>query len=194
MLGENRNAPARLRQPQQLHQNNRGWIDIAYHVGVDRTGNIYELGDPLLVGDTATEYDPTSHFLVLCEGDFDQETVTPEQLHRSAMAFAWAAQTFTVSSDTLAGHRDFASTACPAASLYAAVSTGEVRRRVDELLAVGPVNALDGRHRPSGSFLHLIKSCPLCQLRQQYLRQAHRYKLSGSLGQRYRYRSGPPNL
>ena len=54
VLGDNRNAPARLRQHQQLHQNDRGWIDIAYHVGIDRNGNIYELRDPGIKGDTAT--------------------------------------------------------------------------------------------------------------------------------------------
>lgn len=140
VLGDNRNAPARLRQHQRLHQNERGWIDIAYHVGVDRNGNIYELRDPELVGDTATDYDPTGHFLVLCEGDFDQEVVTAEQLHGAAMAFAWAAQIFTVSPATLAGHRDYASTVCPGANLYAAVSSGELRRRVNELLAAGVVD------------------------------------------------------
>lgn len=139
-LGDNRNAPARLRQHQQLHQNDRGWIDIAYHVGVDRNGNIYELRDPGLVGDTATEYDPTGHFLVLCEGNFDEEAVTPEQLHGAAMAFAWAASTFPISPSIVYGHRDFAATACPGANLYAHVASGELDRRVNELLAAGPVN------------------------------------------------------
>lgn len=140
VLGDNRNAPSRLRQHQQLHQNDLGWIDIAYHVSVDRNGNIYELRDPHLVGDTNTEYDPTGHFLVLCEGNFDEETVTPEQIHGAAMAFAWASQAFTVAPDTLAAHRDFASTACPGANLYALVTSGELRRRVDELVAAGGVD------------------------------------------------------
>ena len=46
VLGDNRNAPARLRQHQQYHQDTQGWIDIAYHIGVDRNGNIYELRSP----------------------------------------------------------------------------------------------------------------------------------------------------
>src|SRR5215210_7055738 len=57
VLGDNANAPARLRQHQQYHQG-KGWIDIAYHLSVDRKGNIYELRDPNLVGDTATSYNP----------------------------------------------------------------------------------------------------------------------------------------
>lgn len=140
VLGDNRNAPARLRQHQSLHQNERGWIDIAYHVSVDRNGNIYELRDPLIKGDTATEYDTTGHFLVLCEGNFDEETVTPEQLHGAAMAFAWAASTYAIDSNVIEAHRDYAATACPGADLYSHVQSGELVRSVNELLAVGPVN------------------------------------------------------
>ena len=46
VLGNNSNAPARLRQHQQYHQDSQGWIDIAYHIGVDRNGNIFELRKP----------------------------------------------------------------------------------------------------------------------------------------------------
>ena len=86
VLGDNRNAPGRIREDQRYHQDTQGWIDIAYHVGVDRKGNIYELRNPELVGDTATSYDPTGHFLVVCEGDFDQEDVTEELLNGTALA------------------------------------------------------------------------------------------------------------
>ena len=140
VLGDNSLAPARLRQHQHYHQDQLGWIDIAYHVSVDRNGNIYELREPTLVGDTATTYDPTGHFLVLCEGDFDQEEVTEEQLQGAAVAFAWAAQHFQIGADTLGSHRDFADTACPGANLYAHVASGNLRQRIDNLLANGPVN------------------------------------------------------
>ncbi len=140
VLGDNSNAPGRLRQHQRLHQGERGWIDIAYHMSVDRNGNIYELRDPLLVGDTATEYKPAGHFLVLCEGDFDKETVTDAQLHGAALAFAWAAQQFNIPTGTLAGHRDFAATSCPGADLYAHLTSGDLRSRVDELAAAGTVD------------------------------------------------------
>ncbi|HEY2199678.1 MAG TPA: N-acetylmuramoyl-L-alanine amidase, partial [Mycobacterium sp.] len=80
ILGDNRNAPDRLRKDQRYHQDQHGWIDIAYHVGVDRNGNLYELRSTEIAGDTATDYDTTGHFLVLCEGDFDQEAVSEAQL------------------------------------------------------------------------------------------------------------------
>ncbi|WP_174266828.1 peptidoglycan recognition protein family protein [Mycolicibacterium sediminis] len=140
VLGDNKNAPGRLRQHQRLHQGERGWIDIAYHVGVDRNGNIYELRRPEIVGDTATEYNPTGHFLVLCEGDFDQEVVTEAQLDSAALAFAWAAQTYKISDDVVRGHRDFASTACPGADLYARVQSGDLQGRIEKNIAAGTVD------------------------------------------------------
>jgi N-acetylmuramoyl-L-alanine amidase len=140
VLGDNRNAPGRLRQDQRYHQDQKGWVDIAYHVGVDRDGNIYELRSTEIAGDTATDYDTTGHFLVLCEGDFDQEAVSEAQLHGAAMAFAWAAQNFRIASNTLAGHRDLAQTSCPGANLYAHLSSGDLKRRIDELLTAGTVN------------------------------------------------------
>jgi hypothetical protein len=137
VLGDNRNAPERLRHDQRYHQDQKGWIDIAYHVAVDRNGNLYELRNPAIAGDTATDYDTTGHFLVLCEGDFDQESVSEAQLHGTAIAFAWAGKTFGVASKTLAGHRDFAATSCPGANLYAHLSSGDLKRRIDDLLAGG---------------------------------------------------------
>ena len=140
VLGDNRNAPGRLRKDQLYHQDQKGWIDIAYHIGVDRNGNLYELRNPELAGDTATDYDTTGHFLVLCEGDFDQEAVSEAQLHGTALAFAWAAQNFGIKTDTLAGHRDFAQTSCPGANLYAHLSSGDLKRRIDSVLASGGVS------------------------------------------------------
>ena len=141
VLGDNANAPARLRQHQRYHQDSQGWIDIAYHLSVDRNGNIYQLRDPSLVGDTATNYDPTGHFLVVCEGDFNKEQVTEAQLNGAALAFAWAAQKYGIPTDTLAGHRDeSADTSCPGTSLYEHVTSGDLKRRMDDILAAGPVD------------------------------------------------------
>ena len=141
VLGDNTNAPARLRQHQRYHQDTQGWIDIAYHFSVDRHGNIYQLRRPDLVGDTATTYDPTGHFLVVCEGDFDKEAVSEDQLNGAALVFAWAAEQFGIPTSTLEGHRDLApNTTCPGADLYDHVTSGDLQNRVDSLLAAGPVD------------------------------------------------------
>jgi N-acetylmuramoyl-L-alanine amidase len=140
VLGDNRNAPGRLRKDQLYHQDTLGWIDIAYHVGVDRDGNIYELRSPTIAGDTATDYNTTGHFLVLCEGDFDQEEVSATQIQSAALAFAWAAQNFNIATDTLAGHRDLAQTSCPGRNLYAHLTSGDLKHRINDLLAAGAVD------------------------------------------------------
>ncbi|HKV20528.1 MAG TPA: peptidoglycan recognition family protein, partial [Mycobacterium sp.] len=139
VLGDNANAPARLRQHQRYHQDSKGWIDIAYHLSVDRNGNIYQLRNPALVGDTATSYDPTGHFLVVCEGDFNKEQVSEAQLNGAALAFAYAAQKYGIPVDTLAGHKDESGdTSCPGTSLYARIP--DLKDRISALLASGPVD------------------------------------------------------
>lgn len=139
-LGDNSNAPARLRQHQAFHQG-KGWIDIAYHVSVDRNGNIYQLRSPDFAGDTATNYDPSGHFLVLCEGNFDEEAVTDAQLQGAATAFAWAAERWNIPLDTLGGHRDApAATSCPGTNLYSKLTSGELKARIAALLDTGGVD------------------------------------------------------
>lgn len=141
ILGDNANITSRLRQHQRYHQVEKSWVDIAYHVGVDRDGNIFELRRTEIAGDTATNYDTTGHFLVVCEGDFDQEPVSEEQLSGAAAAFAWAAQEFGITSSTLMSHQQVTpTTSCPGVNLQAHVDSGDLRARIDNLLAAGAVN------------------------------------------------------
>lgn len=136
-LGANSNAPERIRGDQRYHQDSQGWIDIAYHIGVDRNGNIYELRDPEVVGDTATSYDPAGHLLILCEGNFDEEEVTEGLLAGVALACAWGVKRFFIAPEMIFAHRDFAETSCPGANLYAPIASREMRRRVEDLVSAG---------------------------------------------------------
>lgn len=133
LLSDNRRAPGRLRSHQAYHQS-LGWPDLAYHFAVDAEGNVYEGRTPSARGDTATEYDPTGHFLVVAEGNFDAQEIPAAQLASVADVLAWAAVEFGVGPDTIAGHRDYAATTCPGAAFYPIISSGEleamVRRRV----------------------------------------------------------------
>ena len=61
-------------------------------------------------------------------------------LSGAALAFAWATQTFHIGTNTLAGHRDLAQTSCPGANLYAHLSSGDLKRRIDDLVAAGQVD------------------------------------------------------
>ena len=137
-LPDNRGIVARLQQHQRFHQDTKGWVDIAYHAAVDRNGNIFELRDTAIAGDTATTYDTTGHFLVLAEGNFDEEAVTEAQLHGVALVFAWATSRFGITVDTLATHRQVApGTECPGQNLQAHIDSGDLANRIDGVIAQG---------------------------------------------------------
>jgi hypothetical protein len=126
-----------LRADQRYHQDAQNWPDIAYHIGVDRNGNIYQLRDPMVAGDTATTYKPDDHLLILCEGNFDEESVTEELLAGVALASAWGVKRYSIPPDKVAGHRDFAGTSCPGANLYSLIDSGAVEERLADLVAAG---------------------------------------------------------
>lgn len=138
-LDDNTGAPARVRAHQRFHQQDRGWADLAYHFVVDRNGHIYE-GRPFdAVGDTATSYDPTGHFLVVAEGNFETQTPNEPQLAAVASMMAWASYEHGIGVETLGGHRDYAETSCPGASLGAFVDDGTLADMIRTRLESGPV-------------------------------------------------------
>lgn len=137
-LPDNRQIAARLRQHQRYHMDDKGWVDIAYHVAVDRQGNIFALRNTAIAGDTATDYDTTGHFLVLCEGNFDTEAVTEAQLNGAALACAWATKQFGIGVNTLGSHQEMTSaTDCPGTNLQAHVASGDLKSRISGLIASG---------------------------------------------------------
>ncbi len=142
VLTDNADAPAHFRSHQRSHQS-RGWPDIAYHVLVDRNGNVYE-GRPMwAVPDTATNYDPTGHFTVMCEGNFQEQRPSRAQVNALVEVLAWASARFDVAPRTIAGHQDHADTACPGSKLQRLIAGGEVRQRVKERLAAGGVELVE---------------------------------------------------
>ncbi len=123
VLASNTDAPARARQHQRYHQS-LGWPDLAYHYLIDANGHVYE-GRPFdAVGDTATDYDPTGHFLVCCEGDFNQQEIGEDQYRSLVNLVAWGSAEFGVDPATIRGHRDLATTSCPGDNLYPLVAEG----------------------------------------------------------------------
>lgn len=111
-------GPGRVRQHQRYHQS-LGWPDLAYHFLVDRTGLAYQGRDIRFRGDTGTEYDPTGHFLVCMEGDFEVQEPTRAQLDTTVALFAWASQQYGIDASTLAGHGSYAVTSCPGSAVMA---------------------------------------------------------------------------
>jgi hypothetical protein len=150
-LEANHAAPDRLRHHQRYHQRRAGWADIAYHIGVDLNGNIYELRDPAYAGDTFTGYEPAGHLLIVAEGNYSAQHPSDRLLQGVAEAIAWGAEEFGAAPSTLTGHRDHVpSTACPGDGLYARQDA--LRREAERLIADGGIAMSvlcgdDGRRR-----------------------------------------------
>lgn len=128
-------ALERIRSYQRFHQN-EGWPDVAYHFLVDQAGRIYEGRPADAVGDTFTSYDPTGHFLVCLDGNFDVDIPSDESIDALSEILAWAAQHFEISPESLTGHRDHApETTCPGEHAYRLRDA--IAARVEDLVS-GP--------------------------------------------------------
>jgi hypothetical protein len=134
VLADNADAPSRARSHQASHQR-EGFADLAYHFIVDAGGNVLEGRSLEFAGETFTDYDPDGHFLVCCEGNFDEQAPTEAQLASVADLFAWAAQRFGIDPVTLGGHRDYAATACPGSRLASLLADGSLKAMVEDRLA-----------------------------------------------------------
>ncbi len=129
ILRDNRQAPTQLRTFQADHQA-RGWPDIAYHLLIDRHGNVYQ-GRPIwAVGDTNTSYSPRGHLLVMALGNFEEQAISAPQLSAMLNVLAWGSSRFGIAPAAIRGHRAYASTLCPGSDLRRLIINGTVRRRV----------------------------------------------------------------
>ncbi|MDQ4142459.1 MAG: peptidoglycan recognition protein family protein [Actinomycetota bacterium] len=140
----NREAPERFRSMQAGHQA-QGWPDIAYHVLVDRHGNVYRARPTWAKGNTNTNYNPAGHLLVMCIGNFEVQDLPRPQLRAAINVLAWASVRFDVRPRRIGGHRDYASTACPGDALYRYIANGTIERRVRRRLHEVKMNDLCGR-------------------------------------------------
>lgn len=138
-LTDNRLAPARLLAHQRFHQGDRGWPDLAYHFAIDQAGNIYEGRSLEYRGDTATNYDPTGHFLVVLEGNFDEQAVPDRQQSSMVDLLAWAAVEYAADPSEIRGHRDYAETSCPGNAVYSLIAAGDLTEAVQARIGEGPI-------------------------------------------------------
>jgi hypothetical protein len=113
----------------------RKWADIPYHFLIAPNGTIYEGRDVNTVGETATEYDPTGHLLIVCLGNLEQQEVKPEQLKSLIKMIAYVSRKYDIPVETLATHKDHSSqTTCPGKNLYAYFQNGYIMQEVKKLL------------------------------------------------------------
>jgi hypothetical protein len=134
---------------QNYHQS-IGFGDIAYHMVIGADGTIYQGREYDYVGSTRTSYDPTGHFLPSLDGMFDElwdspnddddepdgaDELSAEQLGSFLDLLAWASVEFGIDPAEIAGHRDYAATACPGTVVHEMLQSGEIAARVAERIA-----------------------------------------------------------
>ena len=128
-------APERLRRHQEHHQG-QGWSDIAYHYAVDLAGNVYELRDPHVPGDTFTDYDTTGHLHVVCEGNFETQRPPESLLAGVGDLLAALARAHGLPVAPLQSHRAYVpTTACPGQHLRARL--GDLRAHAERQVQDG---------------------------------------------------------
>ena len=123
-----------LRHLQEWSRSEKGWIDIPYHFMIDLTGTIYEARPMEYPGDTNTEYDPTGHALICVMGNYENQILSRQQLSSVIRLSAYLADRYSVSPDSIKGHKDYAETLCPGKDLYRYLQDGTIQKGVKEML------------------------------------------------------------
>jgi hypothetical protein len=109
----------------------RKWTDIPYHLLIAADGSVYEGRNPLTVGETNTEYDPTGHLLICFLGNYNQQKLDDKLLKVLINLLADQCIKYNISPDDISTHRDHSNqTACPGEDIYAYFKSGHI---VDEL-------------------------------------------------------------
>ncbi len=163
-LTDNSESPSRVQQHQRWHMIEKGHPDLDYHFVIDRRGHVFQGRNPRFRGDTQTDYDPTGHLLVCCEGDYQgvsgpPQKPTPSMLRSVALVFAAAAQRWEIDPRTLHGHRDYTEmTSCPGGELERLIHNGSLQESVEQFLAAGPVRWRKMPKAEGRAVVHRIES------------------------------------
>jgi hypothetical protein len=96
----------------------RPWADIPYHFFIAVDGTVAEARHVAYEGDTNTAYSPHGHVLVVLEGNFEHEHVSPGQWSSLQWLTRALARQWGIQPDDITGHRDHTETACPGEVLY----------------------------------------------------------------------------
>src|SRR5690606_38850487 len=136
VLADTADATIRLKNVQTWCMGpDRNWADIPYHYLIAPDGTVYEGRDPLTVGETNTEYDPTGHLLICFLGNYERQELTPHLLDVLTNLIVHFCIKYNISPDNIATHRDYSKiTNCPGKNIYPYFPNGTIVNRVKQLL------------------------------------------------------------
>lgn len=140
-----------LLEVQNVHRNDRGWADIAYHYLIGQNGLIYEGRDIQVRGTHVEGYNSGSLGICLL-GNFVVQAPTTAQLLRTLELINWASERLRLTH--IASHRNFNTlTECPGDNLVP---------YIDQFAeSAGLITGTGGYIAPSAAII-----CPCCNSRQ----------------------------
>ncbi|WP_293298555.1 peptidoglycan recognition family protein [Pedobacter sp. UBA4863] len=132
LLGLNDDAKQRLKNIQTWGMGpDRKWADVPYHLLIAPDGTVYQGRDPLTVGETNTEYDPTGHLLVCFLGNYNQQKLDEKLLKVLTNLLADQCIKYGISPTKISTHKDHSKqTTCPGEDIYSYFKSGYI---VDEV-------------------------------------------------------------
>lgn len=136
VLADTASATTRLKNVQTWCMGpDRKWTDIPYHYLIAPDGTVYEGRNPLTVGETNTEYDPTGHLLICFLGNYNEQSLNPNLLNVMNRLIAHFCKQYDISPDNIATHRDYSkNTTCPGTNIYPYFQSGETKKAVRKIL------------------------------------------------------------
>jgi hypothetical protein len=147
--------PSVVRGIYQYHAVTRGWGDIGYHYLVDPNGVLYEgrSGGDNVIGAHAYRYN-SGTMAISFMGNFETANPASNALRSAEKLLAWKSSQRDIKPlesgkhytgktvKYIAGHRDWASTACPGRNLYSQLPT--IRKNVSDLMGgIGGLEVYD---------------------------------------------------
>lgn len=99
----------------RYHVDEKGWVDIGYHFGIELVGDAYEiLSGRMLNEPGAHTIGHNNTAIGICfVGNFDHELVPPLQWHKGVKLVRSLCEVFEIPTNQVYGHRDFADKTCP---------------------------------------------------------------------------------
>lgn len=136
LLTVNDDAKQRLKNVQTWSMGpDRKWADIPYHILIAPDGTVYEGRNPLTVGETNTEYDPTGHLLICFLGNYTQQKLDEKLLSVLIRLLADSCIKYGISPKEISTHRDHSKqTTCPGEDIYSYFKSGYIVDEVTKLL------------------------------------------------------------
>ncbi|MGO3655093.1 MAG: N-acetylmuramoyl-L-alanine amidase [Sphingobacterium sp.] len=113
----------------------RNWADIPYHLLIAADGTVYQGRDPLTVGESNTEYDPTGHLLICFLGNYSEQKLDENLIQVLVDLLADSCIKYNIDPSEISTHRDHSDqTACPGEDIYSYFQNGYIVEQVSQTL------------------------------------------------------------